>query len=108
MVGEIIPEWWATSSGISSGGDRFWRKAALEPGVAGRLTRREILIKFGDCRRKVHNGGHKTKAGPFANPYFIGFLGYPEPADESPSLSAKSAAQVIAEPAVPLQERFWQ
>ena len=30
----------------------------------------------------------KTKAGPLTKPYFLGFLGFPEPADESPSLSA--------------------
>jgi hypothetical protein len=39
-------------------------------------------------RKVVHNGGHKTKAGPLTKPCFIGFLGFPGPAAENPSLSA--------------------
>jgi hypothetical protein len=36
----------------------------------------------------VHSGGHKTEAGPLTKPYFIGFLGFPEPAAGNPFLSA--------------------
>jgi hypothetical protein len=38
-------------------------------------------------RKLVHSGGHQTKVGPLTKPYLIGFLGFPEPADENPSLS---------------------
>jgi hypothetical protein len=58
-------------------------------GVAGRVFRWGIRSNSLVAANKVvHNGGHKTKAGLLTKPYFIGFLGFPEPADESPSFSA--------------------
>src|SRR5450759_2660241 len=62
--------------------DCCWRKAAVEPG-AGRTFSTEIQanLTIAAANKVVHNGGHKTKAGPLTKPYFIGFLGFPETTD---------------------------
>lgn len=42
------------------------------------------------ANKVVHNGGHKIKTGPLTKPYFLGFLGFPEPEAGSPFFSADS------------------
>jgi hypothetical protein len=65
-------------------------QSGRKPGVTARLIRPRIgsnlVIAF--VNEVVHNGGHKTKAGPLMKPYFVGFLGFPVPTAENPSLSA--------------------
>jgi hypothetical protein len=40
----------------------------------------------------------KQKAGPLMKPYFIGFLGFPEAADESPSLPRRQQHRLRIRP----------
>jgi hypothetical protein len=65
-------------------------QSGRKPGVTARLIRPRIgsNLVIAVANEVVHNGGHKTKAGPLMKPYFIGFLGFPVPTAENPSLSA--------------------
>jgi len=58
------------------------------PKVVHPIALSSVTCVVAKSRKVVHNGGHKTNAGPLTKPYFIGFLGFPESATENPSLSA--------------------
>ena len=60
------------------------------------------LERVAGIRKVEHNGGHKIRTGPLTKPYFIGFLSFPEPAAESPSLSATICLLVMRSKGGPL------